>query len=141
MIETLAYDAEASQQLTGIYFTAGILQKYSPVEATLLTVLMVWLVSFFLGMLILACRILFGGHAGSAVAGFFVFLSYFCVYIGSMVFGTGIYRFSPVSWITISIFREKGALPDVEYCVSFLLLGIAVCVVAGMLVYGKRNSV
>ena len=117
-----------------------VLQKYSPVQATLLTVLIVWLVSCFLGMLILACRILFGGNAGNAVAGFCVFLSYFCVYIGSMAFGQGIYRISPVSWINISIFRETGSLPDLRYSVSFLLTGIVICGVVGSIFYVKKDG-
>lgn len=141
LIETLAYDTEASLHLVGVCFLPDVLQKYSPIEATLLTVLMVWLVSCFLGMLILACRILFGRHAGIAAVGFLTFLSYFCTYIGSMVFGQKIYRFSPVNWISISIFQETGALPDVGYSVRFLLLGIILCVAASVPIYGKKNEI
>ena len=141
LIETFAYNTEAAGHLTGIYFMAGILEKYSPAEATLLMILIVWLVSCFLGMLILACRILFGGNTGSAAAGCLVFLSYFCVYIGSMVFGNKIYKFSPVSWINIAAFQGKNGYPDLVYAVSFLLLGIAACSVLGSIFYEKRDMV
>lgn len=141
LIETFVYSSEASEYLLGTYFMKSILEKYSPIEATLLEILIVGLVSCFLGMLILACRILFGGNTGSAVAGFFVFLSYFCVYIGSMVFGNKIYKFSPVSWINIAAFSGKGGYPDLLYGVSFLLLGITACGVLGSIFYEKRDMV
>ena len=141
LIETFAYNREAAEHLTGIYFMASILEKYSPLEATLLMILIVWLVSCFLGMLILACRILFGGNAGNGAAGFLVFLSYFCVYIGSMVFGNTIYKFSPVSWINIAAFQWKNGYPDLTYSISFLLLGILAFIVLGSIFYEKRDMV
>ena len=139
LIELLASGSEA-QGLTGISFMENIINEYTPVGATLLTILFVWLVSCFLGMLILAFRIISGGHMGNAVAGSFVFLSYFCVYIGSWVFGSRIYRISPVSWINISVFSGIGGYPDVIYGVSFLLLGIVIFGAVGSLVYEKKDG-
>lgn len=141
LIETFVYDPEASSQLVGIAFTQNIVENYSPVEATLLTILFVWLVSCFLGMLILACRIISGSHVGNAIAGSFVFLSYFCVYIGSMVFGSRIYRVSPVSWINISVFYGSGGYPDKLYGISFLVLGILLCGIAGSMFYKRKDGI
>lgn len=141
LIETFAYSQDASANLVGVYFVPDILEKYTPAAATLWTILFVWLVSCFMGMLILACRVLFGGNVGSAAAGFLVFLSYFCVYIGSMVFGGGIYRFSPVSWICISVFRGSGGGPDMVYGLSFLILGIVACCTVGSMLYERKEMV
>lgn len=141
LIEILAYNSEISMNLTGISFADSIIKTYSPVTATLLTILFVWLVSCFLGMLILMCRVITGGYIGNAIAGFLAFLSYFCVYIGSMVFGGSIYKISPVSWLCIAIFSGKGGHPDMVYGLSFLILGILICGTAGSICYEKRDSV
>lgn len=141
LIETFVYNSEISMKLTGIGFLASIIKSYSPVTATLLTILFVWLVSCFLGMLILMCRVISGGYLGNAVAGSFVFLSYFCVYIGSMAFGSKIYKVSPVSWLCIAIFDMKGGYPDMIYGLSFLILGIVICGIVGSIFYEKRDGV
>lgn len=141
LIEIFAYNSEISAKLTGISFLDSIIKSYSPVTATLLTILFVWLISCFLGMLILMCRVISGGNMGNAIAGFFVFLSYFCVYIGSMVFGNEIYRVSPVSWLCIAVFSGQGGYPDMIYGLSFLILGIVICCMAGSIWYEKRDGV
>ena len=137
LIETFVYNPEAAEKLTGIYFIEEIVKKYSPVRATILAVLFVWLVSCFLGMLILMCRVILGGHVGNAIAGFFVFLSYFAAFVGSLVFGAGIYRFSPVSWINIAVFRGTGGYPDMTYGAFFLIAGILIFGSVGSLCYGR----
>lgn len=138
LIELFAFDSEAASHLTGICFTGSIIKEYTPIKATLLTIAFVWLVSCFLGMLILMCRIVFGGHVGSAVSGVFVFLAYFCVFIGNLVFGSSIYKISPVSWINIDVFRG-GDYPDLMYRFSFLITGIIISIIVGSLIYEKKG--
>lgn len=103
-----------------------MMKSYSPIRAMIVTFLLVWLVTIFLGMIISACRMTAGKRMGTVVAGFLTFISYFSVYVGSMYFGKKIFRFSPVSWIYLGSadMRISGYAPGIIYVFSFLVLAI-----------------
>ena len=140
LIEKLVYSDVGAVQITGLIFDRNILEKFSPIQALFISLIILWLVSCFLGMLILACRIVIGGNAGNIAAGIEVFLAYFSIYIGVRVFGSRIFRFAPVSWINISVFcNEAGDYPDIFYSFSFLVLGIIIFSVIGIKAYEIKN--
>ena len=86
----------------------------------------------FMGTLILCGNLLSGRLAGLAASGFFIFISYFVVYIGFFTFGPGIYYVSPLSWCNISNldWRRTGLRPDFSYSLIFLILS---CLIMGIL--------
>ena len=137
LIQKLVYDGEAG--VPGMYFSEQVFEGYSAIEATLYSLLFIWLVSAFLGMLVLASHILIGKNAGDIAAGFFAFLSYYSMYVGSMAFGNKIFRVSPVNWINIgTLLGSKYGMPDKYYAFSFLVIGIVVFGIMGIRGYERK---
>ena len=94
--------------VTGISFAPEIITAYSAPQAMILTMLLMWLVSCFLGFLIFGCHIAFSAETGIILAGFFGFLAYFSNYVGMMTFGTKILYVSPVNWISLGYLDVYG---------------------------------
>jgi len=125
--------------ISGVSFSAQVFRQYSAIEATLYSLLFIWLVSSFLGMLILASHIVIGKNAGDIMAGFFTFLSYYSMYVGSMAFGNDIFYVSPVNWINIGILLgSKYGVPDKYYAFSFLVIGIIIFGITGIKGYERK---
>lgn len=139
LIKMMAYNS-GTYSVRGIIFSSRMIERYSPIQAMLLTFLFVWMVSCFMGMLILVCRIIIGGNAGNVVTGFLVFFSYFAVYTGSLIFGGSIFKFSPVSWIHLDILGSNmGGYPDKWYAFSFLVIGTIAASIIGIKTYEIRD--
>ena len=149
LIRYLAYggDAQAVEGsfdvvISGISFYEGILEAFTPLEAMALSLLLIFLVSSFLGLLIFACQILAGRGAGVVAAGFFTFLSYFCCYVGWMMFEGKLFFFSPVSWVSLGYLdiRGVGGGPDVVYAVAVLTAAILCLAELGVKVYCRKGG-
>lgn len=138
LIQKMVYGGDNAS--SGIYFSAQVFEQYSALEAVFYSLLFLWLVSAFLGMLILASHVVIGKNAGDIVAGFFAFLSYYSMYVGSMTFGNGIFKVSPVNWINIgTLLGSKYDMPDKYYAFSFLVIGTVVFSIAGIKGYERKS--
>lgn len=146
LITNLAYNSSAAYEYgimpSGIFFSSNILENFSPIEATLLTLLFLWLVSSLLGMIIFACHIAFRKGSGIIVTGFFVFLSYFSNYIGPMIFGNQIFNVAFVNWISL-IYLNIYDMPDllsIPCAGMILVIGIMVFGLFGIISYCKKDA-
>ncbi len=79
----------------------ALLNRFGAVEATLLSIGLMWLNAAFLGTLIFACNILVGKFCGPIAAGALVGLAYFQMFLGGMTLGSRLTFFSPVSWVSL----------------------------------------
>ena len=112
--------------VSGISFYSGIIEAFSPLQAMALSMLLLFLVSAFLGLLIFAFQILMGRGTGVVAAGFLTFLSYFCCYVGWIMFEGKLLYISPVNWICMGYLdiNGTGIGPDILYAVAVLTAGI-----------------
>lgn len=128
--------------VSGISFYGGILEVFSPLEAMALSMLLLFLVSAFLGLLIFAFQTLFGRGVGVVAAGFLTFLSYFCCYVGWIMFEGRLLYISPVNWICMGYLDilGTGTGPDILYAVAVLTAGIIFFSKVSAEVYCLRDS-
>lgn len=106
--------------------SAEMMENYTPVGAMIVTFLLVWMVTVFLGMVISACHMFAGKRMAMVIAGFLTFIAYFSVYVGSLYFGSEIFRYSPVSWVYLGSvdMQISSYAPGIVYVFSFLILAI-----------------
>ena len=103
---TLLYTlAESSGQVTeqtgvslSIVVEGEILRLFTPLAATLLSFLCLWISTAFLGTLLCFCSVVFSKKCGIIVGGFFVCLSLFCRFLGAITIGKWLQYFSPMTW-------------------------------------------
>ena len=98
----------------------AVLNRFGAVEATLISLGLMWLNAVFLGTLIFACNTVVGRFFGLIVAGSFVSAAYFRMFLGGMTLGSLISFLSPVSWVSLKYlsFSPYGpACPSVLYAV------------------------
>lgn len=128
-IEQLAYNSMAPYmygiKVTGISFYSAVLETFSPIQATILSFLLLYLVTCLIGTVIFFLHILLKPGVGMAVAGFLVFFSYFINYVGRMMLGSWCVYVSPVNWICLGYLdlNGNGQSLDVFYAVMMLLFG------------------
>ncbi len=128
--------------VSGISFYSGIIEAFSPLQAMALSMLLLFLVSAFLGLLIFAFQILMGRGTGVVAAGFLTFLSYFCCYVGWIMFEGKLLYISPVNWICMGYLdiNGTGIGPDILYAVAVLTAGIIFFSKLGVTVYCLKDS-
>ena len=128
-IEQLAYNSMAPYlqgvSISGISFYNTVVETCSPVQATGLSFLLLYLVTCLIGTLIFFLHIVMKPGAGMAAAGFLVFFSYFINYVGGMMLGSWCVYVSPVNWICLGYLdlQGSGQSPEVLYAVMMLLFG------------------
>lgn len=102
-----------------------VMNEYTPVQATLLTLLLMILVCSFLGLLILTLNLRLPRAAGLAVASCFVFLDFFASWFVETQgpLGTIVYFFSPVSWCNLGNLKMGIEIrPTLSYALIVLLV-------------------
>lgn len=96
-----------------------ILSRYSPAEATGITLLLTWLVGIFIGLLLFRCNLQFSRSVGILLAGAVCFSDFF-IYV--MAADTPwMFYFSPVSWVNLEIIGRHG-FPSIAYAVIVLVV-------------------
>lgn len=115
--------------------SANVMSLYTPIQATLLSLLLMWLVGIFLGLLMFAINLRAHQGIGALAASFFVFFDFFAsIFADGHGFTTPvIYYFSPVSWTNLTKLQMNvNDRPPLSYaltvlCVVIILL-ILVCI-------------
>ncbi len=129
----------------GPSISPDIMARFQPIEATLLTLLFVWLISAFLGLLILTFNLRFPRTIGVLVAVCFVFLDFFCGQFSIIqgALGSRIYFFSPVSWCNLQHYKSGVTeLPTISYAIVVLIVLIVVlCILSNVLIKNKDIEV
>lgn len=120
------FTKEFGERYKATFMMSGtVMDAYTPVQATLLTFLLVMLVSVFLGLLILALNLRFRRVVGLAAASCFVFLDFFAAWFKEIQgpLGSAVYFISPVSWCNLSNFKNGIEVrPTLPYALIVLLV-------------------
>ncbi len=135
ILKTLAIEPGTANEYgaqVAVSVDMAILNRFGPVEATLLSLGLMWLSSTFLGTLVFACNALVGKFCGLIAAGTLVGLAYFQMLLGGMALGSRLGFLSPVSWVSLKYlsFTPYGPpCPSVLYAVcgqggAILLMGV-----------------
>lgn len=103
---------------------ANIMSQFAPLQATLISVLFMWLNGVFLGLLMFAVNLCAHQGFGTLAASFFVLLDFF-----ASLFSDGhgfqaniIYYFSPVSWVNLTNLQmDANYRPPIGYALAVLL--------------------
>ena len=118
----------AQTYLTGVMANdsgINVMSLYTPLQATLFTLLLMWLAGIFLGLLMFAINLHASRGVGSLVAAFFVILNFFA-YIFSSGHGFKapiIYYFSPISWVNLANLQmNANNRPPLVYALTTLCL-------------------
>ncbi|MDI3507840.1 MAG: hypothetical protein PWP48_1399 [Clostridiales bacterium] len=118
-----------------------LLDILTPIQATILSFTMFWLVTAFIGVLICCFNILIGEMVGIIAAGIFTGIAYFSAFLGTISLGKWIYYLSPISWSSISYldWHGTGSIPSPTYAIICLLIAIALLSIVSVVVFCKRD--
>jgi hypothetical protein len=135
IIGTLAQTNAGTQFNSYISFDYSIMVNYSSIEATFITILLVWAVSVFLGLLMFLINTHLNNIIGPVVAFVLVLAQYFLPIIRVDV----LYYFSPVSWVNLKNIDIKGIsiYPNFEYISTALCIGIITLIILIVFSYKK----
>lgn len=118
----------------------GLLTAVSGQKAMLLSILLYWLISAFLGMIIFCFNILCTKGVGLVIAGFFAGFSYFAATFGDFVFGSIPKWFSPVCWRYLGNLEiYDPSQPPVWYAFTVLIVSILIMSVVSVVVFCKKD--
>lgn len=127
VIRTLAVNPSSASN-KGIQVTTpvqnSIVSSFSAIEATLISLVLFFLVTLFIGIVIFSLNLILGKMSGVIVVGVLVFISYFSIFVGQLTVGLKIYYFSPLSWMSLQYidWHSSGASPSFAYAITFLLV-------------------
>lgn len=115
-----------------------ILEYYSPVEATFLTLLTSWLSAVLLGMIVLFCNLITGTRFIGIVISSALVVWTVLVSMGGWI---DYVRFSPISWNTLNNIDagKMTANPSFEYCMC-VYAGLIAALIIAILVFGRKKS-
>lgn len=139
VLQTLAQTRAGSQ--IGMHFSIDykIILNFSPVKAFLISLLLAWMVSVFIGLLIMCFNIFLNKSAGVIAAIILIFSQHFA-YLCS---GYWFYNISPISWISMSILnfsQGNTRMPSFDGALVKLLVLITILVVV-IIKKTQRNSI
>src|SRR5699024_8544904 len=104
VIRTLAVNPSSASN-KGIQVTTpvqnSIVSSFSAIEATLISLVLFFLVTLFIWIVIFSLNLILGKMSGVIVVGVLVFISYFSIFVGQLTVGLKIYYFSPLSWMSL----------------------------------------
>lgn len=144
VLRTLATDLSSATNM-GIHLTAvvsgSIVSSYSAIDATLISLGLFFLVTFFTGIVIFSLNLITRKPIGIIVAGIFVFISYFCIYVGTLTIGLKVYYFSPLSWSSLLFIDWSGSgdSPSFAYAIAFLIASTLVLSIFSIATFAKRD--
>lgn len=122
--------------------SANVMSLYTPIQATLLSLLLMWLVSVFLGLLMFAINLRAHQGIGALAASFFVLFDFF-----ASIFSNGhgftapvIYYFSPVSWTNLTQLQmNANDKPPLNYALTVLCILIVFLMIVCIHTIKKRE--
>lgn len=134
-------DVMPSSHLVTLGIHEKIVRTFTPIEATVITCFLMWMVAVFMANLIMVFNLASRGTLGIPVTGLLIFLMYFWSYFGQMWFGEYIYWFSPFSWCSMFMvdFWNQGIYPPLGYVTAVLLGGSLAMGVISTVIYCKKD--
>lgn len=142
ILKTLASSTDAMPSVT-IFPDYRVISLFTPMEAILISFGLFWLVSVFIGVLILFFNIVVGKMSGLVASGVFLFISFFSIIHGRLILGDWISYLSPYSWMSMSFYNWDLTMdfdsPTVAYAVLSLLGSIILMSLIAIIVYCKKD--
>ena len=133
LIRTLAVNASTLSARTGVILDVGveksILDTYNGIDATIVSLGLLWLVSCFAGVLILCLNTLTHAKTGVIVSGIFSYMCFFGHYQGTVMLGRWVAYISPYSWVSINSInwtQQSGIAPPQSAYIFCTLAGCSV---------------
>lgn len=145
LLNTLSTSNEEVLKHTGAHITfmphQELLQLFTPIQAMLLSFILLWLVTAFIGVLICCFNIVIGKMSGITVAGIFTSISYFSAYLGTISIGHWLYYISPISWSSLSFLdvMNQGRIPKPSFAIICLLSAIILQSIISVKVFCKKD--
>lgn len=107
-----------------ITITKDLTMTFSPAQAMLLGIVLLWLVSMLIGVLIMFFGIFVKPMSGIAASAFFIVLSYFSYFQGAFSLGSWVTYISPYTWaspLRINWYNVGGNGPTPLWCFTWLI--------------------
>ncbi|HCC01999.1 MAG TPA: hypothetical protein DEP60_04795 [Ruminococcaceae bacterium] len=132
--------------LTGIMFdsagSANVMDTYTPIQALLISLLLMWLAGVFLGLLMFVVNLKAHQGAGALASSFFVIFNFF-----AFAFSRGqgfkapiIYYFSPISWVNLTQLQMgSNARPPLSYALTMMSIIIIVLIGLSLKIMKRRE--
>lgn len=145
LLHTLAESSGQVQAQTGVSLSIIVPQEtlalFTPLQATVMSLLCVWLAAAFTGVLICFFRVYVSRSAGIFAAGIFVCMTVFSVSIGVLTFGYWLQYLSPLSWASFLCidWYYSGITPSPVYVFSVWLIGIAGMGICSVWKFDRRD--
>ena len=130
LLHTLAESSGQMQAQTGvslsIVISGELLAVFTPIQATLMCLLCVWLSAAFIGVLICFFRIFVSRAAGIFAAGIFICMTLFSTTLGTITIGRWLQFISPLTWASFMYldWYYSGITPSPAYAFTIWILGI-----------------
>ena len=115
------YDLPLTPQ---VGLNSWVLQTFSPLSATLFSLLLMWLTTAFAGVLIFAGNLLVAPGVGTTISMAFVVFSGFATGLGLLLFGSWTYYFSPFLWCILQSYGSFSGMPPFSYTIAALIFAI-----------------
>lgn len=141
LIESLAMGTIDFPNTVSIFFNYVVIEQLSPLFALMASLLLFYLVVVLIGVVILFFNVVLVQTAGIVAAGVLIAMSFFVVYIGTLLFGVEIYYYSPVSWMSIHNLEWANAtnLPSPLYALVTLSLSILLLSTMSIIAFTKKD--
>lgn len=139
------YPSEADKygiEASGIGFSQAIVNAVPPLGVNLLSILLMWLVSAFTGVLVLAFNVVVKHGSGAVAVGVLLFTSCFSIFTGPMFVGPKTSYLAPYTWVSLTYltpFDVTGQL-SVFYAIGALCVAIIALSIVSVLVFCRRDA-
>jgi hypothetical protein len=144
VIRTLAMNPSSAHK-KGIQLTFlidnSIVTSFSAIKATMISLVLFFLVTLFVGIIIFSLNLIIGKLSGIIAVGILVFISYFSIFVGRLTIGLKVYYFSPLSWSSLRYidWYNSGDSPSLQYVVIFLV-GVSVMLsVISIILFSRKD--
>lgn len=137
IIGTLAQTDAGSQFNSYIFFDYSIMISFSAINATIITLILVWMTSVFIGLLVFFINTYLNSIIGPIVAFALVLFQYLLPIIRIDF----LYYFSPISWVNLRNIDFKGIsfYPSFEFIIITLSVLIFVLILLVLVSYKKSE--
>jgi hypothetical protein len=145
VISTLARNPGSSITygiILSLSIDASIVDFFTPIKAMFTSFFFMWIVTVFIGIVIMMFNIISGKLSGIVAAGSLIFFAYFSAYLGSISFGTEILYLSPLSWSSINSinFTSVGSrVPSPMYATLVLTILILLMSLVSVYTFCKKD--
>lgn len=145
LLQTLAGSSGQVQAQTGVSLSIIVpgetLALFTPIQATVICLLCIWLSAAFTGVLICFFRVFVSRPAGIFAAGIFVCMIMFSITLGTFTFGRWLQFLSPLVWaVFLNLdWYYSGLAPSPAYAFTVWIVGILGMGIASVRKFGRQD--